>query len=49
MKIKSIVALCLILALVLPSTALAATPAKVTIHASPTIGKAPMKVKIPIP
>lgn len=48
MKIKSIITLCLIFALVMPSTALAATnPApKLTIHASPTVGKAPLKVAV---
>jgi PKD repeat protein len=47
-KIKHIIAICLVLALVLPSTALAATNStpKLIIHASPTQGKAPLKVVI---
>jgi PKD repeat protein len=48
MKMKNILALCLIFALVLPSTTLAASSStpKLTIHESPTSGKAPLTVKI---
>lgn len=46
MKIKCIIALCLVLALVMPSTAFAATekPSS-SFKASPTSGYAPLKVK----
>jgi PKD repeat protein len=44
MKMKSIIALCLVLALVLPSTAFAATSPNASFTASPTSGYAPLKV-----
>lgn len=47
MKMKHIIALCLVLALVLPSTAVAATnpvQPKLVMHVAPTSGKAPLKV-----
>lgn len=46
MKMKHIIALCLVFALVMPSTAFAATSTtpKLTIKASPTSGKAPLTV-----
>ncbi len=44
MKIKHIITLCLVLALVLPSTALAATPPDASFKPSTTSGYAPLKV-----
>jgi len=45
MKMKHIIALCLILALVLPSTAAAtSSQPKLVMHVAPTSGKAPLKV-----
>ncbi len=48
MKMKHIIAFCLVLSLVLPSTALAATNSnvqpKLIMHVAPTSGKAPLKV-----
>jgi PKD repeat protein len=44
MKMKHIIALCLVFALVLPSTALAATAPNASFTASPTSGYAPLKV-----
>lgn len=44
MKIKHIITLCLVLALVLPSTALAATSPNASFKPSTTSGYAPLKV-----